>query len=94
MLAQGVIAAPVMGIYLTPTGATSGQLTFGGVDPTKNTSAFVPVSKSSQSPASRYWRRVMTPQGLADVRSCSVNLAAGQSLIATAACVVIAIWRC
>ena len=87
MLAQGVIAAPVFGVFLTPSGASSGQLTFGGIDPTRNTSAFVPVAKSSQSPANRYWRCVSPFIDSADLLSCSVNLAAGQSLIATTACV-------
>jgi len=72
MRAQGIISAAILSVYLVPSyqGAVSGQVSFGGIDPTRNTSAYVAVSKSTESPANKYW-------------SCTVSMSAGGAVIAS-----------
>ena len=73
LVAQDVISAPVFAIYFIPSFASAaGQLSFGGIDPTKNSSAFVSVRRSTKAVVDKYW-------------SCSVSLAAGSTPIATSA---------
>ncbi|KZT58872.1 acid protease [Calocera cornea HHB12733] len=58
LFSQGTIAQEVIGIYFAPTtenGDVNGELTFGGVDTSKTTSAinYVPITQTS--PANAYW---------------------------------------
>ena len=58
LLSQGTISTEVVGIYFAPSSAssdTNGELTFGGIDTSKTTSAVSYVPITSTAPATRYW---------------------------------------
>jgi len=58
LYSQGTISTEVIGIYYAPTttsGTANGELTFGGIDTTKTTSAVTYTPITTTSPASNYW---------------------------------------
>ena len=60
MFSQGTIAVEAIGISYTPSSGSDnslpdGELTFGGVDSSKETGELVSVPITSQSPANAYW---------------------------------------
>ncbi|KIM82570.1 hypothetical protein PILCRDRAFT_820438 [Piloderma croceum F 1598] len=86
LFADKAITSDTLGIFFQPTGskASSGELTFGGVDTSKTsgTVEYVPVTKTS--PASRYWgidqsisygsKAILTGSGLVDTGTTLVLL--------------------